>query len=90
MLLLCPRAQEVWTFFHRDFGSRSLRYFADIWLAHDHTYVEATINTAIAWTIWKRRNALPSMELRRIFPLSGVVLKMLDSGLFYSRLFLCS
>jgi mannosylglycoprotein endo-beta-mannosidase len=58
LLLLCPRAQEVWHFFHNNFGSRGVAHFTDIWLARDHSYEEATINTAIAWTIWKRRNAL--------------------------------
>jgi hypothetical protein len=58
MVLLCPRAQEVWSFFHSDFGSRDLRCFADIWLVHDHSYEEATVNTVIAWTIWKKQNYL--------------------------------
>jgi hypothetical protein len=58
LLLLCPHAQEVWLFFHNNFGSRGITRFTDIWLAQDHSYEEASINTAIAWTIWKRRNAL--------------------------------
>ena len=58
LLLMCPRAREVWSLFHHDFDSHTFVTFADFWLSRCRSYEETTINTAIAWSIWKRRNAL--------------------------------
>ncbi|KAK1644469.1 hypothetical protein QYE76_062274 [Lolium multiflorum] len=58
LLLRCPQASEVWRFFHRDFDNRDYEDLLDFWLLRCRTYEEATINTAIAWSIWKRRNTL--------------------------------
>jgi hypothetical protein len=58
LLLHCPRASEIWRFFHRDFDDHDYATFPDFWLLRCRTYEETTINTAIAWSIWKRRNAL--------------------------------
>jgi hypothetical protein len=60
ILLLCPRAKEVWNFFHRDFDTRSLICFADIWLTHDHTPSLGPSG--------KGGMLSPLMELRKTFP----------------------
>jgi hypothetical protein len=57
LLFHCPRAAEVWAFFHRDFAPGTVSSFSDFWLERCSTFEETTINTAIAWNIWKRRNA---------------------------------
>jgi hypothetical protein len=53
-----PQAREVWKFFHHDFDDLAIDTFTNLWLLSFRTYEEATINTAILWNIWKRRNAL--------------------------------
>jgi hypothetical protein len=58
MLLFCPQATEVWGHFHHNFDPGAYTGFSDFCLQHNCTYEESTINTVIAWTIWKRRNAL--------------------------------
>jgi hypothetical protein len=57
LLFHCPRAAEVWAFFHRVFAPGTVSSFSDFWLERCSTFEETTINTAIAWNIWKRRNA---------------------------------
>ncbi|KAK1669680.1 hypothetical protein QYE76_057839 [Lolium multiflorum] len=57
LLLFCPRATEVWDFFHHGFDPADYSSFSDFCLKKSSSYEEATINTAIAWNIWKRRNA---------------------------------
>jgi hypothetical protein len=57
LLLFCPRATEVWDFFHHGFDPADYSNFSDLCLKKSCSYEEATINTAIAWNIWKRRNA---------------------------------
>jgi hypothetical protein len=58
LLLRCPMASEVWRFFHHDFDDQDYATFQDFWLLRCHTFEETTINTAIAWSIWMRMNAL--------------------------------
>jgi hypothetical protein len=58
LLLFCPRATEVWESFHLGFDPGAYASLSDFCLQHSSSYEEATINTAIAWSIWKRRNAL--------------------------------
>ncbi|KAK1697591.1 hypothetical protein QYE76_014288 [Lolium multiflorum] len=57
LLFHCPRATEVWAFFHRDFAPGAVSSFSEFWLERCSTFEETTINTAIGWNIWKRRNA---------------------------------
>jgi hypothetical protein len=57
LLLFCPRATEVWDFFHHGFDPADYSSFSDFCLKKSCSYEEATINTAIAWNIWKRRTA---------------------------------
>jgi hypothetical protein len=57
MLLLCPRAWEVWSFFFPDFSTRGPSNLADLWTMRSRGFEETTVVTAIAWNIWKRRNA---------------------------------
>ncbi|KAK1698455.1 hypothetical protein QYE76_015152 [Lolium multiflorum] len=58
LLLFCPRATDVWEFFHCGFDPSAYSSFSDLCLKNSCSYEEATINTAIAWNIWKCRNAL--------------------------------
>jgi hypothetical protein len=58
LLLFCPQATDIWGYFHRDFDPDAYTGFSDFCLQRNNTYEESTINTAIAWNIWKRRNAL--------------------------------
>jgi hypothetical protein len=57
LLLQCSRAREVWSVFFpqlRSFPSS----FEEVWAQRCHSSEESTICTAIAWNVWKRRNAL--------------------------------
>jgi hypothetical protein len=54
----CCSAPDIWGYFHRDFDPDAYTGFSDFCLQRNCTYEESTINTAIAWNIWKRRNAL--------------------------------
>ncbi|XP_071681019.1 uncharacterized protein [Lolium perenne] len=57
LLLLCPRALEVWTFFYSDYATRGVSRMSDLWTSMCRSFEEATITTAILWNVWKRRNA---------------------------------
>nr|XP_051208403.1 uncharacterized protein LOC127325637 [Lolium perenne] len=57
MLLLCPRAWEVWTFFFPEFSAGRPSNLADLWAMQCRDFEETTIVAAITWNIWKRRNA---------------------------------
>jgi hypothetical protein len=57
MLLLCPRAWEVWTFFFPDFSAGRPSNLADLRTMRCRNFEETTIVAAITWNIWKRRNA---------------------------------
>jgi hypothetical protein len=58
MLLTCHRARKVWSFFASNNYNMTPSNYPDLLLHRHHTSENATINTAIAWNIWKRRNAL--------------------------------
>jgi hypothetical protein len=57
LLLMCPKAKEVWRFFFPDFDIRGPANLNDLWMTKCRSFEEATVATAIAWNIWKRRNA---------------------------------
>jgi hypothetical protein len=58
LLFKCPRAQEVWEFFHQHYENPNSATFDDFFL-HRCTSLEATtICMTISGNIWKRRNAL--------------------------------
>ncbi|KAK1698289.1 hypothetical protein QYE76_014986 [Lolium multiflorum] len=57
LLLTCPQAREVWNFFFPDFDIGGPSNLTDLWLTKCRSYEETTVNTAIVWNIWKRRNA---------------------------------
>jgi hypothetical protein len=57
LLLMCPKAKEVWRFFFPDFDIRGPANLNDLWMTKCRSFEEATVTTAIAWNIWKRRNA---------------------------------
>jgi hypothetical protein len=48
MLLTCPQAREVRSFFHLNIADPAALCFDDFLLSRCHNYVQATIHTAIA------------------------------------------
>jgi mannosylglycoprotein endo-beta-mannosidase len=58
LLLACPRAREVWEAFSPDNAALLPSSFNDLLLLYCQRREDSTINTAIAWNIWKRRNTL--------------------------------
>jgi hypothetical protein len=58
LLFRCFRAREVWTFFGLDVASSDAACMAFFLWERCSSFEASTICTAIAWTIWKRRNAM--------------------------------
>jgi hypothetical protein len=58
LLLRCPRALELWGHFHLRHAATQATDFSDFLVHSGNSLEAATINAAIAWNIWKRRNAL--------------------------------
>jgi hypothetical protein len=76
-----PQVVEIWDSFHQDFNPSMYTGFSDFCLRRNCTYEESTINTAIAWNIWKRINAMTFNGELKIFLLClAVVLRILGSG----------
>jgi hypothetical protein len=48
----------VWNFFHQRFTSIGSVSFDYLLMHHCRSFEETTVQTAIAWNIWKLRNAL--------------------------------
>nr|XP_051210977.1 uncharacterized protein LOC127328415 [Lolium perenne] len=56
LLFRCPQALQVWKFFYPDFDEQGPSSLTEFWSSCCPSYVTTTITTAIAWSIWKRRN----------------------------------
>ncbi|KAK1642140.1 hypothetical protein QYE76_059945 [Lolium multiflorum] len=69
LLIRCPRAQDVWSFFHPDATHLSNASLTDVLQLLFRSFEEATVNTAILWNIWKRRNALVFNNVDESLPL---------------------
>jgi hypothetical protein len=56
--LTCPRTLEIWNFFNHFPLGHDPATFPDLLRTRCRDTPEATVTTAIAWNVWKKRNNL--------------------------------